>query len=540
MAWKVVIVEDEDLLREGLRTCFDWEKMGYEVVGASDNGKRALDLIKEKRPDVVFTDIKMPFMDGITMTEKLKEVYPDIKTIIISGYDDFEYARRALKAGVSEYILKPVNLKRLEAMLKNLDQELKERESRKREWSRLHEVEESSKPSIRQNIFGKILLHKIPVEEWNDTPALIAEEYARLYYSVVIVDRRDFAMISMDCDYLDIVEMDGRFENKIRQHLTGEDSVDILKENNCERLLCIRGATEEACRRKREDIKRIFKENQDAMEEAEYTFGHVYQGFHGLYHSYLYAKRLRERQYAYTLDEMLKAEKDVDTKIKYMNYDADTLFHEIRSGTKERVEKELEKFEKELQREKIFSHMHVVLIISNLYFELTKLPEEIGGNINDILGEPMEHYHKMLENSKRKEMLGYLKKICLMINTYFMEAQEGKTIGILKRITDYIKENYANEELSMKDVARQAYISVSYLGIILKKETGKTFIEYLTEIRIQQARKFLVETDLKNYEIAMKCGYSNPTYFSTVFKGLEGMSPSAYRKENKPNIERKL
>lgn len=101
--WKVVIIEDEDLLREGLKNCFDWEKRGFVIAGDADNGKTALTLIQELKPDIVFTDIKMPFMDGITMTEKLKENYPEIKVVIISGYDEFEFARRALKAGVSEY-----------------------------------------------------------------------------------------------------------------------------------------------------------------------------------------------------------------------------------------------------------------------------------------------------------------------------------------------------------------------------------------------------------------------------------------------------
>ena len=145
----------------------------------------------------------------------------------------------------------------------------------------------------------------------------------------------------------------------------------------------------------------------------------------------------------------------------------------------------------------------------------------------------MEHYNRMLLCEKREETLAYLKDICLTVNDYFLKMGEGKAKGILKRITDYMKEHYGNEELSMKAVAKQAYISVSYMGIILKKETGKTFIEYLTQIRIEQAKRYLTETELKNYEIALKCGYSNPTYFSTVFKSVTGRSPSSYRKEQK-------
>lgn len=529
--WRVVIIEDEDLLREGLKNCFDWEKKGFQIVGDADNGKQALELIREKEPDVVFTDIKMPFMDGITMTEKLKDRYPDIKVVIISGYDEFEFARRALKAGVSEYILKPVNLKQLEELLEKLGGELREKEEKKKEWYRLQEIEESSRTSIRQNLLEKLLFRKVPAEEIEKASSAVYQELAKLYYVIGIIDRWDFTMLSVECDYLEIIKSDSQFEERVRQYISPEDPVDILRENNCERLLCIRAENEKECRRIREKLKKRFLVCRE--EGIESVFSHVCRGMEGVYGAYVYARGLRKKQYASSMEEVLKEEASVNTKIQYMNYDADNLFYEIRSGSREQVEKEVERFEEELNREKIFSHMHLVLIISNLYFSLTKLPGEIGGDINDILGEPMEHYQRLLLCSGREEMLAYLKKVCLTVNEYFMEMGEGKTKGILKRITDYMKENYGDEELSMKEVARQAYISVSYMGIILKKETGKTFIEYLTEIRLEQAKKYLRETELKNYEIAMKCGYSNPTYFSTVFKGVTGSSPSAYRKQHK-------
>ncbi len=529
--WRVVIIEDEDLLREGLKTCFDWERMGFQIVGDADNGRKALELVKEQEPDVVFTDIKMPFMDGITMTEKLKERYSEIKVVIISGYDEFEFARRALKAGVSEYILKPLNLKQLEELLKKLGRELMEKEERLREWDRLCEIEVSSRASIRQNLLERLLLRKVPAEELKLKSPAVCQELSGFYYVIGIIDRWDYSMLSVDCDYLEMMEQDGRFEEVVRQYISEADPVDVLRENNCERLLCIRAEDEKECRERRERLKVRLAGCRDAGMEC--VFSHVCRGIEGLYSAYVYARGLRKKQYARSLEEVLKEEAAVDTKIQYMNYNADKLFYEIRSGTKEHVEKEVERFKEELNREKIFSHMHLVLIISNLYFSLTKLPQEIGGDISDILGEPMEHYHRMLLCSGREEMLAYLTKICLTVNDYFIGAGEGRTKGILKRITDYMKEHYGNEELSMKDVAKQAYISVSYMGIILKKETGKTFIEYLTEIRIEQARRYLTETELKNYEIAIKCGYSNPAYFSTVFKGVTGKSPSAYRKESK-------
>lgn len=532
MSWKVVIVEDEDLLRQGLTTCFEWEELGFEVVGDTDNGRKALEMIEQKKPDVVFTDIKMPVMDGIAMTEKLKKEYPRIRVVIISGYDEFEYARRALKAGVSEYILKPIQLDNLKTVLERLCKELQEESENEQELLRLKDIREHGMVSIRHELFSKVLLQNQPIESLEGVIELLDAEVKEQYYCTGIVSSRDFPMMAIDCDYLEIMELDTEFGKKIQGYIENIASVDALRESYCERLLCIYGTDQGACKDRIKDI-----EDRIRMEEKEditYVFGPICQGVEGVYTSYMHAKKAGERNYLQTWNAVLKTEVSVDTKIKYMNYDGESLFYEIRSGTPESVERELQKFEEEMEKEKIYSHMHIVLIISNLYFELTKLPEEVGGSINEILGEPMEHYHRLLAGAKRKEMFKYLRKICKMLNEYFSSVQGGKTQGVIKRVTDYIKEYYANEELSMKEVAKQAYISVSYLGIVLKKETGKTFIEYLTDFRMEQAKKFLIETDMRSYEVAEKCGYSNPTYFSTVFKGAVGMSPSAYRKQNKP------
>ena len=110
MNWKVVLIEDEDLLRNGLIQAIPWEELGFEVVGDADNGRKGMELIMETHPDVVFSDIRMAQMDGLTMAEKIREWDPKIRIVFISGYDDFSYARRALKVGAVEYILKPIRL----------------------------------------------------------------------------------------------------------------------------------------------------------------------------------------------------------------------------------------------------------------------------------------------------------------------------------------------------------------------------------------------------------------------------------------------
>lgn len=535
---KIIIVEDEDLLRDGLSTCVSWEKLGYELAGAAEDGIMALSLIERVSPDVVITDIRMPHMDGIELSEQIKEKYPQIKIVIISGYDEFEYARRALKVGVSEYILKPVNLEQLDAVMKSIAETILAEREKEREILKLKDMSKQGLGTIRQNLFSKILLRKQSPEELGDLIAQIEEHVSGKYYSVGILERQDFPIVSIDCDYLEIIEMDRAFEQMVSRRLedyqeSGEGKhIEILRSNNCERLFCIVHNSAQEVKGIIKGIGSLFDVGTEEMEHLQLTFGCISKELTGLYKSFLNARGICEKKFLENWAQILHRDGKASSTIQHMNYDAQSLFFEVRSGTAEGIEHCLDEFHESLSREKIVSYMQIVMIVSNLYFELIKLPDEVGGNIQEIIGEPMECFHRIIEKRRRHEMIEEVGRVCILIHEYFDSVSGAKLQGVLKRILEYIEKHYMEEDLAMKDVADYAYISVSYLSLILKKELGKTFIEYLTEVRIEKAKNYLLHTNMKNYEVANACGYSTPAYFSTVFKGVCGISPSAFRKEH--------
>lgn len=535
---KVIIVEDEDLLRDGLSTCVNWEKLGCELAGAAEDGIKALALMEKVSPDVVITDIKMPHMDGIELSEQIREKYPRIKIVIISGYDEFEYARRALKAGVSEYILKPVNLEQLDTVMKSITETILAEREKEREILKLKDMSQQGLGTIRQTLFSKILLRKQSPEELGDLVSQIGEHVNGKYYSVGILEQQNFPIVSIDCDYLEIIEMDRAFEQMVNRCLqdyevTEEGNhVEILRSSNCERLFCIVHNSAQEVKKIIKDISSLFDVKRDDMEHLQLTFGCVSRELTGLYKSFLNARGSCEKKFLENWSQILHTDGKASSTIQHMNYDAQALFFEVRSGTGEGIASCLEEFRESLSREKIVSYMQIVMIVSNLYFELIKLPEEVGANIQDIIGDPMEAFHRIIEKRKRHEMIEEIGKVCAQIHEYFGSVSGAKMQGVLKRILEYIDTHYMEEDLAMKDAADYAYISVSYLSLILKKEIGKIFIEYLTEVRIEKAKNCLLHTNMKNYEVANACGYSTPAYFSTVFKGVCGVSPSAFRKEN--------
>lgn len=538
---KMIIVEDEDLLRDGLTTCVDWEALGYELSGVAEDGLEALKLIQKVNPDVVITDIKMPRMDGIVLSERIKAEYPKIKIVIISGYDEFEYARRALKAGVSEYILKPVNMEQLNNVMKTVAETLLAEREKEQEIIKLWDMSQQGMGTIRQNLFSRILLRKQRPHETEDLSSQISEYVEGKYYAVGILEQQDFPIISIDCDYLEIIEMDRAFEQMVVRctHAYKETEagkhVDILRSNNCERLFCIVHDTVWDVKNIIQDIRELFDVRQEDMEHLQLQFGHVSKELTGLYKSFLNAREISEKQFMKNWSEILHSDGKASSTIQYMNYDAQALFFEVRSGTKDGILRCLDEFRESLSKEKIISYMQIVMIVSNVFFELIKLPEEVGGKTKDIIGEPMDYYHSIIEKRKRHEMIAEIGKVCMLIHDYFDSVSGAKMQGVLKRISEYIETHYMEENLAMKDVADYAYISVSYLSLILKKEIGKTFIEYLTEVRIEKAKDYLIHTNMKNYEVANACGYSTPAYFSTVFKGVCGTSPSIFRKEHLSN-----
>lgn len=531
---KIVIVEDEDMLREGLVNYINWEELGFEVAGEAADGAEGLKVIEKTRPDVVMTDIKMPHMDGITMTERIIEQYGDIQVVIISGYDDFEFARRALKAGVKEYILKPVNLEQLKNVMNKVREEIEVRKEHMTEYHKLKDLEQYSREQLRDKLFSDLLLNNASLEDVRHTIELLdfaANEYS---YMVGILEMEEFPIAAMDCDYLEVMEMDREFQEFAESCVDGSlPGCVVLKRTACERIICLAGADGDQVEETAAKITRCGRSTYGDNIRTAVTFSSSYHGIGRLKKAWIEVQKLHEERYMEKWNSVIAKQPGPDTGEITQESCTRRLLEEVKSGNREGIEEAVSMLDAWLNKEKVFSHMHLVVTVSSIFFEVVKLPETAGGDIKEVLGDPMDYYREIIAKTKRRELLAEFSQICFKIGDYFSEISEDRVTGALARALDYMKKEHSNESLMLKDVAAYAYISSSYLSIILKKETGKTFIEYLTDIRMEHAAKLLRETEFKNYEIAEACGFSNPTYFSTVFKNIYGISPSSYRRREK-------
>lgn len=524
---KIIVVEDEDIIREGIVSSIE-EAGGdgaYCVVAQASDGEEAQELIERYLPDVIITDIKMPFMDGITMIEQIKPKHPEIYTVILSGHDEFEYARRALKAGAYDYILKPIKIKHLMDVLHNIRMEQAEKTDQK---SRMAQLEKESKEFKKLQMMKELILGK---QVFGIEHEHMMEEEKELLYTVGIVDVSNVALFTIGCDYLELMEIDTQFEKMIRLAIADLPEFIMFKDTICECVVCIyahkQQDTEKSIRLFDDEIKKLQTEKM----KIRTAFGKTYNRPNKLHVSYLEAIRQREKSYLNLNDLMSGLDQAGTNKaaVQYMDFDDAALLSAVRVSNKQQIDEELRRLAEQMKQQKVISQLHMIMVIAGIYFDVSKLLSEVSYNAEDAMINNMEHFNSIITQSKPDAIVGKLKDFCYNISDFLEKVHSGKFAKVLRRAKEFIQNNFQNEDLMLDDVAQYAYISTSYLCVIFKKEAGMTFIEYLTRIRMEHAAKLLRETDMRNYEIAEACGYSNPTYFSTIFKKYFDVPPSIYK-----------
>lgn len=536
----IMIVEDEELIREGLSQSIQEEDKDqlFSVVCLAEDGEEALLAAQNYQPDIIITDIKMPFMDGITLLEKIKPLYPDTYVIILSGHDEFEYARRALKAGAYDYLLKPIQIKYLMEVLYNIKMEIDHKQAKEMELRNLKKIEQYSKKQKKYRLLSRYIIGKEKYDPTNKQMAEIFQESAQESHAVLIVSVENLALLTIGYDYLQLIEKDLRFENLVKSIISGEPSVMLIKERLCECILYVHAEQEEALQHKIEALRQQLRNH--SMEDMRLCIssGKLYKDPLKLHTSYLEASRAREKG-PLDFDEFVT---NIDgtslssSGIEYMDFDDTTLLSAVRVGNKQQIKQELARLCEQMNEQKMISRLHMIMVAARIYFDVGKLLAEVSYNTQEALINNLEHFNQIISQNTPSGIAEKLNAYCNHIADFLEEVHSGKFAKVLCRAKDFIQNNFMNENLMLEDVAQHAFISSSYLCIIFKKEAGETFIEYLTRVRMEHAAKLLLTSDMRNYEIAEECGYSNPAYFSTIFKKYYNMPPSIYKSQHKKNM----
>lgn len=533
---KVFLVEDESVIRDGLRNQIPWEQYGYQFVGEAADGEMALPMIRKVKPDVLITDIKMPFMDGLSLSKIVSAEFPKMKIIIISGYDDFEYARRAIEVGVEQYLLKPItkmNLRKVLLELKEkIEQDMEQGDYQKQFLYEMHEYEQFS----RRYFFERVLEGTMTLEEIYEEAAKLEIEITASSYNLIFFYMQEKCGTNSELE----TEKFMRKQEEILHYFLRYPHYILFGWNaNCYGILVkAEGAQIEELTEKGVDvIQKTCSGEEDkitwyvATGNAVERLSLLPECYQGVNHCFAYRFILPD-QHVLT-DESLKDQMNIMNENEIGNVDVSKMDPEIIKEflSRGRIGEINEFVDSYLQSisEALESRMFRDYVLLNIRFAVTSYIENIGTKPENYQERIEECIHEINMNMKPEEVAVYFAKMLEIAMGIRNEESDYQSSKILRKALEYIDEHFYDDSLSLNSVASEVGVSANYLSTIFSQSMKKTFIEYVTAKRMEKAKKMLRNTDKSSGEIAMEVGYKDPHYFSFVFKKTQGMSPREYR-----------
>jgi two-component system response regulator YesN len=531
---KIFLAEDEKIVREGIKNGIPWERYGFEFAGEAPDGELAYPLILKARPDILLTDIRMPFMDGLELAEMVKRELPDLRIMFFSGYDDFEYAKRAIKIGAADYLLKPVSSSQLLEALERMSEAIIQEKSERGYKLEFLKQQEERKRMERDRLFDTIVSGNLSLQE-----ILIKGREHRLSLSAPVYNLILFqARVSGSQEqFTDQVVM---FDEMIKDRFENRSEVIVFNRLTEGYAFLVMGNDWEDLDRKAAACSKLLVRLVESCPGMEY-FGGIgvpVCRLGELRTCFKAASRAYASRYMLEYNQLLTAEAavrlhDDSGTISLEGMDITKLSRDIvpnflKNGSITEVKYFLEEyleacgnnFKSLIFRQYLLMDVYLAVIgfVTQLGFEPEQVLKEFGDG-------------KALKPCVGSEEVAvkYAREILTKAITLRTTCSQKKYRLVLDKSRDYIERHYKDEDISLNVVASSVNISPNYFSTIFSQEMGITFVEYLTKVRMEAAKELLLKTDLRASEIGYQVGYKDPHYFSYIFKKTHGITPKAFR-----------
>lgn len=486
--YKVILVDDEAEVIDMIEKKIHWNDLGFEVAGSATNGVKALELVEKLQPDVVLTDIKMPYMDGLELSRRLNREYPNIYIMLCTGFDEFEYAKEAVHLEIKEYMLKPVNATELSESLTNLKHTLDREREEKLNVKKLNDYFQEVLPKLQSNFFISLIEGRVEKKDYERfLQAYQVDMKGPLFGCVIFHTSENHVPEGMNPLLLSM-----SVEREIKQRLMDQwncrefiymgNTLLILELDAEDKITQITDACDRFCRWAYRIMGAVVTAGIGTVCDSLYEISLSYErareavSYRGLYGT----KR------AINIGEMEKLHKNTETMSQY--------------------------------------NLATMEIVSGFF----KFCTDNSLDFNKISGN-MQNIYEKVSQMDESSLTAWIVQMSETISEKLKCARNSSARRLIVEAQNIVQERYMEADISLDEVCAVLGVSNSYFSSVFKKEAGKSFISYLTDYRMDIAAEMILNTDEKSYTIAEKVGYLDANYFSYVFKKKFGVSPSKYR-----------
>lgn len=541
---KIFLAEDEVVVRETIKRMIPWEELGFELVGEAADGEMALPLLIRQQPDLLITDIKMPFMDGLTLARLAKKEIPGLKVVILSGYDDFNYAKQAIGIGVEDYLLKPITKNALIERLSEIRSRYEHEKTQKEYYEKFQREMQAYEKNSSRDFFEALVGGSMDMMEVYKRAEKLGLDIVAEAYNVLIFTMNcdeDFSgqrdeYSSWEAESLELLE----------NFFAGHSSAMLFRSNVFSYGVLLKGqreTIEENTRACVDEIRKILS-RQDGRREWFLAVGQSVERLSQIQKSYHTASRAFSQRYLYDenilyYDEMEtmehpggQAETEDNAYLQKVDVNAlnpAILQKFLSNGLQEETENFVKDYFYAIGQEPMESLVFRNYVILNVRFSVISFIKGLGCDTNEM--ESADTEEVLAESGKNMESaIAYAKKMISQAIEIRDQNSGNKNRSILRTAVDFIDSHYMDEEISLNTVANVANVSSNHFSALFSQNMGQTFIEYLTTLRMNKAKELLRCTGMRSSEIAGEIGYKDAHYFSYLFKKTQGMTPSDYRK----------
>ena len=530
--------------RDGIRSLCNWNELGIEVIGEAWNGKVALQLMEKEKVDIIITDVKMPVMDGLSFSEKVREQYPSCKIIFISGYEDFEAVRNAITVNAFAYLLKPVNVAELLNVIKKAVNIYFEDKYKQEEVTVLKKQLNESMPLLQEKFLREILLGitRFDARKLMERARFLGIRINSGRFCAAVIEINEFTQFCSKHDEEQIYTETLKFMNVINAQSRQISDIPALctHEGEFVKILCFPALlTDDEISHHAEVAGESIIERIQANCSLNATIGlsSISSGMEMLPVLYQQARKAVKQRFSLGNNRVLWYEDKInpDMEIKINLNDAIAGLEEaLWAANPDQVAKIIDRLFTEIASCRLADKLYLQSVCMQLVSSSIRILSENNENIENVLGTGVSPWSKLLQFDTILDIRNWISNYLCAVAEYLYKKRQDNNSLLIQQIKEIIHLEYKNP-ITIDDISRKVFLASGYIRRIFKNKMGYTVLDYLVGYRMKKAAEMLKNTNMKIQEISSMVGYESASYFCSIFKEYYSLTPGEFRDGTKKN-----